>query len=175
MMNHVTNGTGSRTGNDQDRDADCEAKMNTYIYDYFLKHEQFDCARALFRSDLKVNYSTKSPNRNRDVNGIDENSMDTDSKDNLDSKRPEDLPSPEIGGLNQSTSFLLDWFSLFWDMFLAQRKDSKASGQAMQYVQHTQVWQRKAAPCISKANIVWYSSNHECAKNSNSVFYSSQV
>lgn len=174
-MNHVTNGTGSRTGNDQDRDADCEAKMNTYIYDYFLKHEQFDCARAIVRSDLKVNYSTKNPNRNRDVNGIDENSMDTDSKDNLESKRPDDLPSPEIGGLNQSTSFLLDWFSLFWDVFFAQRKDSKASGQAMQYVQHTQVWQRNAASCISQANIVRYSSNHECAKNSNNVFYSSLV
>ena len=141
VMNHATNGIASRSGTDQDRDNDYEAKMNTYIYDYFLKHQQYECARALLSSELKVNYvhSKSSPGRNRDMNGVDENAMDADSKDGINSKKPEDLPNPDIVGLNPNTSFLLEWFSLFWDMFLAQRKAPQASMQAMQYVQHTQV------------------------------------
>ena len=140
-MNHTTNGAGPRSGSDHDRDNDYEAKMNTHIYDYFLKHQQYDCARALLNSDLKVNYihTKSSPGRNRDMNGVDENAMDTDSKDNIHSKKPEDLPNPDIGGFSPNTSFLLEWFSLFWDMFFAQRKAPQASVPAMQYVQHTQV------------------------------------
>ena len=137
MMNHATNGTSSRNGTDQDRDNDYEVKMNTYIYDYFLKNEKYECARGLLTSGLKLNTRKTSPSH-RDVNGLDDSSMDPDSKDNLDSNRHDDLPPP-ILPTNQSTSFLLEWFSVFWDMYSAHRKDPKASQQAMQYVQHTQV------------------------------------
>lgn len=137
MMTNGTNGMTPRTGSDQDRELDYRTRLNTYIYDYLLKQEQYECARQLLNSTgLTVSTSTK-PSR---PNGVDDGSTDTDSKDDADSKRPHDLPLPENVDLNDNNSFLLEWFSLFWDMFFAARKDSKkTSAQAMQYVNHTQV------------------------------------
>ncbi|MCJ1323222.1 hypothetical protein MMC15_008576 [Xylographa vitiligo] len=138
MMSNGTNGVASRTGSDQDRELDYKSRLNTYIYDYLLKQESYDCARALLKSGLTVQTTTK-PSPGRRPNGIDEGSIDADSKDDIESQRPHDLPLPEFVDGTDSNSFLLEWFSLFWDMFFAARKDSKkTSHQAMQYVQHTQ-------------------------------------
>ena len=139
MMSNGTNGVVSRTGSDQDRELDYKSRLNTYIYDYLLKQESYDCARALLKSGLTVQ-TTNKPSPGRRLNGIDEGSIDADSKDDIESQRPHDLPLPEFVDGTDSNSFLLEWFSLFWDMFFAARKDSKkTSHQAMQYVQHTQV------------------------------------
>ena len=138
MMHNGTNGA-SRTGSEHDRELDYKMKLNTYIYDYFIKQEQFDCARHLLKSSLNLHTTSKaSPSRR--PNGIDGGSMDVDSKDDVDTKIPPDLPHPDLGDVNEGNSFLLEWFSLFWDMFFAARKDSKKSSiHAMQYMQHTQV------------------------------------
>ena len=170
MINHATNGTGSRNSTDQDRENDYEVKMNTYIYDYFLKNKEYGCARSLLNSRLKITTRKSSPSHG-DVNGIDDSSMDADSKDNLDSNRPDGLPQPHIPGLTQNTSFLLEWFSVFWDMYFAQRKDAKATTQAMQYVQHTQVSTSKLL-WIIEPKVVIFSISHDYAKNSNTDFYS---
>ena len=138
QMNNGTNGATPRTGNDQEPQVDYKIRLHTYIYDYFLKHEQYDCARQLLKSSLTLNTrNNHSPARR--PNGIDDNSMETDSKDDIDPKRPHDLPLPELNDANDNTSFLLEWFSLFWDMFFAHRKLKPASAQALQYMQHTQV------------------------------------
>ncbi|KZF24265.1 hypothetical protein L228DRAFT_266612 [Xylona heveae TC161] len=119
-------------------------QLNTYIYDYFLKNELYDCARALLQSDANLNTTppTKtSPGRRRqdgNVNGVDENAMDTDSKDDV--KRPDDLPTPNVPPLCPGNSFLFDWWCLFWDIFHSQRRKPKPSGggPVEQYMQHTQ-------------------------------------
>ena len=139
MMNNGTNGAISRTGSDPDRELDYKARLNTYIYDYLLKQEQYDCAKQLLASSLTIQ-TTNKPSPGRRANGVDDGSMDADSKDDMDTKRPHDLPLPESVDVNDNNSFLLEWFSLFWDMFFAARKDSKKTSlQAMQYVHHTQV------------------------------------
>lgn len=120
------------------------SNLNTYIYDYFLKRGYYDCARALVHDEsvkLNTDSSVKaSPSQRRDgdVNGVDGDAMMTDSKDGDKLKVPDDLPRPSLASESQQSSFLLDWFSLFWDFFWAQRKKGN-SNDARQYLNHTQV------------------------------------
>jgi hypothetical protein len=140
MMNNgavAPPGAGPRPGNEDRR-----TLLNTYIYEYFLRSDMYDAARAMVNSDQPMNLA-KEGNRRRDengniLNGLGDDAMDTDSKEGIDSKLPEDLPAPKIPMPSSETSFLFDWFCLFWDIFQAQR--SKAGGQAVnQYLAHTQV------------------------------------
>lgn len=116
--------------------------LNTYIYEYFLRYEMFDCARSLINSNQPVNVLKEGANRRRDengniINGVGDDPMDTDSKDDLDSKLPEDLPPPKLPMPASDTSFLYEWFCLFWDIYNAQRVKG-GNGTINQYVAHTQ-------------------------------------
>ncbi|KAB8262828.1 hypothetical protein BDV32DRAFT_136269 [Aspergillus pseudonomiae] len=117
--------------------------LNTYIYDYLLKRGHHECARA-FVKDESIKMSTEPPiksspghRRDGEVNGVDGDAMMTDSKDGDKMKIPDDLPRPNLPSEGQQSSFLLDWFSLFWDFFWAQRKRGN-SNDVRQYLQHTQ-------------------------------------
>ncbi len=111
--------------------------LNTYIYEYFLRYGMFDCARSLLSSDQQVN--VKDGKNGNAVNGAGDDSMDTDSKDDIDSKTPEDLPAPKLPMPASDTSFLYEWFCLFWDIYNAQRAKGNSNGTIQQYVMHTQV------------------------------------
>lgn len=120
-------------------------QLNTYIYDYFLKRGYHDCARTLYQDENVPMNTTQTPKshpnrRESEMNGVDGDGMTGDSKDDVKFKIPDDLPRPYLNGETQQTSFLFDWFSLFWDIFWAQRKKQR-SNDAMQYIQHTQVRQ----------------------------------
>ncbi|GFF95487.1 adhesion defective protein 2 [Aspergillus udagawae] len=116
--------------------------LNTYIYDYFLKRGYHECARALVK-DESIKLNTEPPtktspgHRREDMNGVEGDAMMTDSKDGDKIKIPDDLPRPNLASESQQSSFLLDWFSLFWDFFWAQRKKGN-SNDVRQYLQHTQ-------------------------------------
>lgn len=118
--------------------------LNTYIYDYFLREGMYDCARQMLKSEQTLNVIKESPGRRRDENGnvlgngVGDDPMDTDSKDDIDSKRPSDLPMPNVPAAAEN-SFLYEWFCLFWDMLYAQRNKPGISPQVSQYVNHTQV------------------------------------
>ncbi|KAI1331675.1 hypothetical protein F5Y16DRAFT_422160 [Xylariaceae sp. FL0255] len=111
------------------------ANLNTYIYDYFIREGMYECARALLNSEQALNVHKNSPRR--DENGVGDDPMDTDSKDDVDQKRPSDLPAPNVpdGG---DQCFLYEWFCLFWDMLSAQRNKGGVSPNVSQYVAHTQ-------------------------------------
>jgi hypothetical protein len=118
--------------------------LNTYIYDYFLKRGYHDCARALVKDEL-VKLNTEPPiktspgqRREGDMNGVDGDAMMTDGKDGEKLKIPDDLPRPSLVSESQHTSFLLEWFSLFWEFFWSQRKKGH-SADVRQYLQHNQV------------------------------------
>ncbi|KAI1767356.1 hypothetical protein GGR53DRAFT_518452 [Hypoxylon sp. FL1150] len=117
--------------------------LNTYIYDYFLREGMYDSARAMLKSEQTLNIIKDSPSRRRDENGnglgngVGDDAMDTDNKDDLDSKRPQDLPLPNVPN-GSDNSFLYEWFCLFWDMLMAQRNKPGISPQVSQYVSHTQ-------------------------------------
>lgn len=136
LMNNGANGATPRHGGETE-DPEYEAKLNAFIYEYFVRKEHFDCARALINSGMQMAPPLRG--RDNDMNGTDENAMQTESKDEMDSKRPEDLPPPSVVSDAQGSAFLLEWFSLFWDVYFAHRRKPNASAQAMQYVQHTQV------------------------------------
>ena len=113
-----------------------ERKLNTMIYGYLLKQGQYDSARAVKNSGMPLEESALMDG---DVNGVDGNSH-TDSKDNIDKNRPDDLPGVKGSDDGQGGSFLLSWFSLFWDIFHAQRnKIDLTTGNAQDYVRHTTV------------------------------------
>jgi hypothetical protein len=100
-------------------------KLNTYIYDYFLRNKHVSLARAMLDCDLKMSMEKPSPN-NR-ANGVDP--MDV-----------EDLPVPQLPA-NQASdnSFLLDWWVQFWDIYQATKPQHRASKNAAQYITHTRV------------------------------------
>jgi hypothetical protein len=143
MMNNGLPGGGQRaapvTDNHQQR-----SRLNTYIYEYFLRNEMWDCARAIISSDQPINVIKSSPGRRRDANGnmvdngVSPEGVDGDSKDDVDSKRPDDLPAPNLPKECSESCFLYDWWCLFWDMFNAQRGKGN-SHSVLQYVTHTQV------------------------------------
>lgn len=135
LMNNGMNGATPRPGSEQD-DSENEAKLNAFIYDYFLRNENWESARSLINSGVQMQ---PPPSRDGEVNGTDDNVMQTDSKEGMDSKRPDDLPPSKCQSDGQGASFLLDWFGVFWDIFLAQRRKPQASHQAAQYVHHSHV------------------------------------
>lgn len=111
--------------------------LNTYIYEYFIRYGMYECARSLLSSDQQVNVH-KDGKSGSGVNGAGDDPMDTESKDDLDSKLPDDLPPPKLPMPASDTSFLYEWFCLFWDIYNAQRQKS-GNSHVNQYVSHTQV------------------------------------
>lgn len=105
-----TNG-GAVNANDS---AETMKRLNTYIYDYFLRNQYYDIARAMHQSGTMELYTQmkQSPNqRQNQPNGIDD--MDTD--------RPKDLPEPTLQ--NTEGPFLQDWWFQFWDIYNSRRNN----------------------------------------------------
>jgi hypothetical protein len=124
------------------RNAD-RSQLNKYIYDYFIRNGMYECARALLNSDKSVTNAKVEGGKNGNVhgNGVADDAMDTDTKDDMDQKLPDDLPAPDVPNHSASdTSFLYDWFCLFWEMWRAQGKSGSTS--VHQYVNHTQAQSR---------------------------------
>ncbi|TVY62892.1 Transcriptional activator somA [Lachnellula suecica] len=131
MMNNGATAGGIRPP--MPANADQRAQLNTYIYEYFLRNHMYDCARSLLTSEQPINVLKESPGSRRNEG----DDADGDSKDDIDSKRPDDLPLPNVPKDAPESCFLYEWWCLFWDMFNAQR--GKGDGRAvMQYVTHTQ-------------------------------------
>ena len=128
--------------------ADQRAQLNTYIYEYFLKNNMYDCARSLIGSEQPINVHKNSPGQNGDEG-------DGDSKGD-DLKRPDDLPLPNLPTDSQDSCFLYEWWCLFWDMFNAQR--GKGERQAvMSYVNHTQVSSQRPS-CLHFPELIYIES-----------------
>jgi hypothetical protein len=120
------------------------SQLNTYIYDYFLSNGMFDCARTLLQSDAGVKVIKESPGRRRDEDGNEEGE-NGDAKNEMDAKRPDDLPRSDVPKECPESCFLYEWWCLFWDMFNAQR--GKGQGQnVLNYVNHTNVSHRLMLP-----------------------------
>lgn len=115
--------------------------LNTYIYEYFMRNEMFDCARTLLSADPGIKVQD-GPNTRRDENGniiANGDSMDVDSKEGIDSKGSEGLPLPQVPNQTMDNPFLFEWFNLFWDMFTAQ-KHKQGDPRAIAYMGHHQVY-----------------------------------
>ncbi|KAL8390175.1 hypothetical protein RB595_009332 [Gaeumannomyces hyphopodioides] len=120
--------------------------LNTYIYEYFLRFEMYDCARAVLNSDPQLNVKKdkreiRDENGNITTNGLGDDPMDTDSKDDIEGKRPDDLPAPSLPTSQTDSCFLYEWFCIFWDILNAQ-KGNGAGANVKQYVGHTQAQNR---------------------------------
>lgn len=136
-MNNGASGIPRNVNAEESKDPKFE--LDSYIYDYFVKNEQYDVARAMKNcSGIRLNLAKDiktSPSR-REVNGMDE-SMDSDSKEDV-RNRPDDLPPVNVGSGDLSVPFLHEWWCIFWDICQAQRNRG-SNGAATQYLMHTQV------------------------------------
>lgn len=140
-------------------------QLNTYIYEYFLKIGLHDVARALHQQQDKFKIMTKpkqSPGRRKDgeANGVEPDAMDVDKFD-----IPDDLPLPDTAIHLQGDGFLVDWFSIFSDLFVASRITNKNSmGPSQQYLMHAQV-----RSCLRVKIIIQYTDMcrmcNECANS----------
>ena len=95
--------------------AETVKRLNTYIYDYFLRNQHYDIARAMINSgnmELLTQPKQSPSQRQNQSNGVDE--MDTD--------RPKDLPEP--GLQNTEGPFLQDWWFQFWDIYQSRRNNA---------------------------------------------------
>lgn len=146
MMNNATAnqqaGAAAAAARQQQMSDNQRGVLNTYIYEYFIRYGMFDCARSLLSSDQQVNVLKDVAHRRNEggnaVNGLGDDAMDTDAKDDVDAKLPDDLPPPKLPMPASDTSFLYEWFCLFWDIYNAQRAKG-GNGTVNQYVAHTQV------------------------------------
>lgn len=131
LMNNGANGATPRAGSDQG-EIDFEARLNGYIYDFLLKTENFSTAKSMLESGVKMYPSTKE---RENPNGTDD-AVRADSKEDMDSKRPGNLPPvyPDV-----SSSFLLDWFGVFWDFYFARTSSPFATPNTKSLLSHTQV------------------------------------
>jgi hypothetical protein len=87
---------------------DSQMLLNTYIYDYFLRNEKYDLARAFYQS-----HKCKTTPRVKQ-NGA----LDMDKRDNV----PDDLPVPDVPSQGPGDSSLLEsWWQCFWDMYFVAR------------------------------------------------------
>ncbi|KAK4040166.1 hypothetical protein C8A01DRAFT_15927 [Parachaetomium inaequale] len=142
MMNNGALGPQPAPPNQMQLNDQSRILLNTYIYDYFIRYNMFGAARAVYEADPQIKVTKDSPGKHRDENGNLlgnglGDAMDTDGKDGLDQKRPDDLPAPNVPTTMHDSCFLYEWFCLFWDMFNSQ-KGKGSSGQVNQYVHHTQ-------------------------------------
>ena len=133
-----------------ERDNEMKMKLNAYIYDYLLKNEQWEVARALHKSSLTIRYRKG-----------DGDSME-DSKDDIELKKPPDLPMPgDVPTMANDNSFLFDWFSIFWDIFLAPRTRNNPGvkqNPALQFMENAKV-------CTDSCQT--FSHSHPAATNPN--------
>ena len=136
MANSGPNGAAGRVTEDGD-EPNYENRLNTFIYGYFCSKGQWEMARTLKNSGVGFEPPLVG---NKEVNGSEDHGMQSDSKDGVDSKQPDDLPDVKMLNDANGGSFLLSWFQLFWDIYFAQRKNTRASSNATIYVQHTQVY-----------------------------------
>ncbi|PNS17368.1 hypothetical protein CAC42_7051 [Sphaceloma murrayae] len=127
---HVMN-AGTPGGSPPGNQADNKKRLNTYIYDYFLRSGMHKLARELLNSEEIDLPEKPSPNR-KDVNGATDN--DVDSKDDIPG-RPSDLPKANVPS-EVNTAFLLDWWSMFWEIWVSAR--SRGYSPTRQYLQHFQ-------------------------------------
>lgn len=112
-------------------------QLNTCIYDYFLKRGQYDAARMLLNDEsVKLDTDADPKTSPGHMNGVDGDTSMTDSKEEK-VKIPDEFPRPRVP-IDSANPFLFEWYSLFWDIFLAQRRKS-ANPMAQQFVQNTQV------------------------------------
>ena len=134
-MKNAANGATPRPVPDQ-LNSEYKVKLNTYIYDYFLRNGEGQVARALMNSE-QMTIATKPLAQG--ANGLD-GGVDSESKSRLIATAKEvDVPLPDLVGEESSdNSFLLDWFTLFWEIFLAPRNRGK-NPHAVQYMDHSRV------------------------------------
>jgi hypothetical protein len=110
---------------------DPREQLNTYIYDYLLRNDHYNAARAMIESGLKMSTGPAqrySP-RNK-PNGA----------DMTEPEPPCEMPAPQLPQNQMAeNSFLLDWWVQFWDIYQATKNRGNGPSKGQQYITHTRV------------------------------------
>lgn len=146
-----------------------KVRLNTYIYEYVLKLGLHDAARALNSQQDKFKIDSKpkqSPGRRKDgeANGVDSDAMDVDKFD-----IPNDLPLPNIDMSPQGEGFLIEWFSIFSDLFAASSKSKQGvNNPATQYLMTAQVSEPTPQSVLSDVRCLEHAQNERRSTKSRS-------
>jgi len=144
MMSAVGGAVGPASVMNQDMmrhqgDEDQKIRLNTYIYDYLLKLEEYELARSFSTVCPIKSKNNTSPGRGT-VNGVDD-AMESDSKD-ASIKKKHDLPIPDVPSYSENGNcFLYDWWCQFWDVYGARTRvgQTRATETTLQYLGHNLV------------------------------------
>ncbi|QIW98044.1 hypothetical protein AMS68_003562 [Peltaster fructicola] len=118
-------------------------RLNTYIYDYFVRNGHYDCARVMIKDSLPIGLHSKSSPGQRQANGLDDMDLENDVN------RPPDLPLtdlPAAGG-----HFLEDWWFQFWDVFYS-RRSGQGKPSTITYLSHQRVLQKARSGMTADAS-----------------------
>ena len=107
--------------------------LPTYIYDFFLKSGKLDLASTILKSDLGVKVKPRGKTSPGSVNGVDDG---MDAKENMRKMPDADLPATQ---LLPDSSFLQEWWTVFWDIWAVGKGQMKQNPMASQYVNQRQV------------------------------------
>lgn len=123
--------------------------LNVYIYDYFLKHDMLDCAKAMLKTQSDVAVQDRQQDRTKHeghMNGVDD-PMDTgdDSRNENyeDTKSVRDLPAanvPTKSGQTTGGGFLLEWWYCFMDIYFARSGSGGGGSMASRSLIQQVIW-----------------------------------
>jgi hypothetical protein len=108
-MNNAAGGPVGAPPMNADQSNEMKMELNTYIYDHLMQSKQYDLAR-----DFRANNPVKTRPRGK-PNGVGPD----DSKDGP--RRPDDLPDANVLPFQGNGSFLMEWWTMFWDLFASAR------------------------------------------------------
>ena len=113
-----------------------KAFLHNYIYDYLIKNNFIDSAKTFHKeAEVTSNGETISL-KNPDSDKVDNSSKDSNNKSTI-KKETIELPSPIIV-VDTAQSFLLEWWTIFWDLYNAKGAKSNASPTAQQFLRFRQ-------------------------------------
>ncbi|KAH3907230.1 hypothetical protein HBI56_183640 [Parastagonospora nodorum] len=108
---------------------DPREQLNTYIYDYLLRNDHYQAARAMLESGLKM--ATGPPQKYSPKNRVNGDSM-------MEPEPACEMPAPQLPQNQMAeNSFLLDWWVQFWDIYQATKNRGNGPTKGSQYVSYT--------------------------------------
>jgi len=109
---------------------DPREQLNTYIYDYLLRNDHYQAARAMLDSGLSITTGSAQKYSPKKVNG-----------DSMMEPEPAcEMPAPQLPQNQMAeNSFLLDWWVQFWDIYQATKNRGNGPSKGSQYINANRV------------------------------------
>ncbi|KAK9471434.1 uncharacterized protein V1510DRAFT_396914, partial [Dipodascopsis tothii] len=123
--------------------------LNAYIYDYLLKHNLHESAKAFSQeTDVKVHPISKGPDGSA-ADAFKNEARRRQGEAAKDGPDDENTLSRSVGIIDAPEGFLFEWWLIFWDLLFA-RSNKPASAPAQQFMQAQQRLRQEQAARASQ-------------------------